>query len=492
MNKEFVKNGGDNVDSDEVKKLFYDNEIESNLLVARINLIFAILVFTYLILIILRVLGEDVYEAKQVPILTAIVIINITNSIITFIYKGENDTLKFVDILSLIFSIILCSLLFSYAVTLLMVLPVVLSSRYFLKWFTRTIAVITGVLWFASTYIGEVTGIAWIDLNYYELPVGTIIKVLPPSLYDSIVAVGINVESRIGLMWTRFFIALSFYIVISIVSVGLAECGRKLIYKMANERLEKMHLSAELNVASKIQLDMLPNSFDLKPKKDEFTLSASMTPAKEVGGDFYDFFYVDENHLALIIADVSGKGVPAALFMANAKTTIKNITLNSSSKTTSSVLGKANNALCTGNEEGYFVTVWMGIIDIRTGKGIATNAGHENPIIKRSGKKFEVVKYKHSMALGVFPDAKFEEHEFNLYKDDKLIVYTDGIPEAINNENEQFGEERMIEALNSNLDNEESPQKTIDVLKNATTTFADGAKQFDDITILCYEQKKTI
>ena len=489
MKMKKVKTNNNNANPDEVKKLFWDNEIESNILIAKIELIFAILFLTYLLLLIFGFFDADVFDQNQVPILSLVVIISTINSIVTFRLKGENNILKFINIFSLSISIALCNLLFSYIMPILIVLPVVLSSRYFLKWFTRTTAIITGLLWLISTYIGEFFNIAWVDLNFYELPEGSIIKVVPPSLYDSIIALGINVESRMEYMWTRFSIEISFYIIVSIVSVGLAECGRRLIYKMANERLDKMRLSTELSIASKIQLDMLPNSFDLKPKKDEFNLSASMSPAKEVGGDFYDFFYIDENHLALIMADVSGKGVPAALFMATAKTTIKNIALNSSLKTTSSILSKANNTLCRGNEEGFFVTVWMGIIDIRTGKGIATNAGHENPIIKRNNKDFELVKYKHSMALGVFPDINFEEHEFTLNKGEILLVYTDGIPEAINKEEEQFGEDRMIESLNNSVKSSSDPQKTIDSLKEATKIFANGAEQSDDITILCYEQK---
>ena len=489
MKNRNVKVNNDAVDSDEVRGLFIDNEIASNLLVARINLIFAILMFVYLLLLVFRIFGDDAFEVKQVPILTLIVIVNTVNSVITFCLKGKSDVLKFLDIISLIISIALCNLLFSFLMPILMVLPVILSSRYFLKWFTRATALVTGFVWFISTYIGEYFGISWVDLNYYEPPVGTIIEVAPPSLYDSIVALGIDIETRMSLMWMRFSVEISFYIIISIVCIGLTECGRRLIFRTAQERLDKMRLSTELNIASKIQLDMLPNSSDLIPKNDEFDLSASMSPAKEVGGDFYDFFYIDENHIALVMADVSGKGVPAALFMANAKTTIKSIALNSSSKTTSSILSKANEALCMGNDEGFFVTVWMGIIDIRTGKGIATNAGHENPIVVRAGKEVEVVKYKHSMALGVFEDVNFEEHEFVLSKDDMLIVYTDGIPEAINIANEQFGEMRMVEALSGAEDNSDNPQRTIDNLKNAVKTFADGAEQFDDITLLCYEQK---
>ena len=488
--KKSAKNNNDTINRDEVKSLFWDNEISSNLLVARINLIFALLIFAYLLILVFGLLGYDVFEKKQVPILSAIIIINLINCFMTFKIKGKSRLLKYVNIFSLSISIALCNLLFSYAMTILVVLPVVLSSRYFLKWFTLLAAIITGLMWFISTYIGEYFGIAWVDLNYYELPFGSIINVTPPSLYDSIVALGINMESRMALMWTKFFVEISFYMIISIVSVGLAECGRRLIYHMAEERLDRMRLSTELNIASKIQLDMLPNSTNLNPKKEEFSLSATMSPAKEVGGDFYDFFYIDENHLALVMADVSGKGVPAALFMANAKTVIKSIALNSSTKTTSNILSKANNSLCIGNKEGFFVTVWMGIIDINTGKGIATNAGHENPIIKRADKPFEIVKYKHSMALGVFEDIKFEEHEFNLQKDDMLIVYTDGIPEAINNEAEQFGEDRMINSLNSLATSNDDPKTTLDNLKNATKTFADGAEQSDDITILCYKQMK--
>ncbi len=476
------------VNSEEVKKLFLDNEIDSNILIARIDFIFAILILIHLLLLVFGVF-EDSFEMRQLPILLSIVIINIFNSIITFKLNGKSNILKFINIFSLSISIALCNLLFSYMVSILMVLPVVLSSRYFLKWFTRAVAIITGLLWFVSTYVGEFFGISWLDLNFYEPAKGTIIKVMPPSFYDSVVAVGIDLETRMDTIGARFFIEITFYIIISIVSVGLAKCGRKLIYNMAKDRLDKTRLSTELNIASKIQLDMLPNSFDLKPKRNEFELAASMSPAKEVGGDFYDFFYIDGNHLALIIADVSGKGVPAALFMANAKTTIKNIALSSSAKTTSSILGKANNALCRGNEEGYFVTVWMAIIDIKTGKGIATNAGHENSVVKRAGKEFEIVKYKHSIALGVLEDTKFEEHEFALNKNDILIVYTDGIPEAINKEEEQFGEVRMVEALNNMVYENDTPDKIIITLKEETNKFANGAEQSDDITILCYVQK---
>ncbi|MBO6134242.1 MAG: PP2C family protein-serine/threonine phosphatase [Lachnospiraceae bacterium] len=477
------------ISMEEVKKLFQDNETESNILIAKIDLIFAVLMFAYLMLLTFGFFGKENFRFSQIPILSFVVLVNLINSIITFRLKGNGEHLKYLNLFSLSLSISLCNLLFSYVVIIIIILPVVLSSRYFLKWFTRIVATVSGLLWIISTYIGEYFNFAWVDLNFYELPVGTIIKVVPPDLYASITANGIDLESRLSNMSNRVIINLSFFVIVSIISVGLAECGRRLIYRMARERIDKMRLSTELNIASKIQLDMLPNSYALKPIKSEFDLSASMSPAKEVGGDFYDFFYVGENHIALVMADVSGKGIPAALFMATAKTVIKSITLNSKSLSTSKILSRANNTLCEGNEESFFVTVWMAIIDVRDGRGVATNAGHENPIIRRSGKEFELVKYKHSMALGVFADVTFEEHEFKLEKGDALIVYTDGVPEAINKKNEQFGEERMIESLNLSASKNNTTQNTIENLKAATVKFADGAEQSDDITILCYEQK---
>ena len=244
---------------------------------------------------------------------------------------------------------------------------------------------------------------------------------------------------------------------------------------------EKERIGAELSMATDIQESQLPHIFPAFPERKEFDLYASMDPAKEVGGDFYDFFLVDQDHLGLVMADVSGKGIPAALFMMIAKILIKNRVLNGDSP--SRALETVNEQLLDGNDAGMFVTVWLAVIEISTGKGIVSNAGHEHPAIKRSGGSFELVKYRHSPAVAAFDDLTFEEHEFQLYPGDKLFIYTDGVTEAMNKDRVLFGTDRMIDALNEAKDDESSA--VLAKVSEKIKEFVADADQFDDITMLC-------
>lgn len=244
---------------------------------------------------------------------------------------------------------------------------------------------------------------------------------------------------------------------------------------------EKERIGAELNVATQIQADMLPRIFPPFPERKEFGIFASMTPAKEVGGDFYDFFLTDEDHLALVMADVSGKGVPAALFMVIAKTLIKNQAMMDAASP-AKVLSLVNEQLCEGNEAELFVTVWIAVLELSTGKGIAANAGHEHPVIRRVGGEYELVTYRHSPAVAVMEGTPFREHEFELHPGDSLFVYTDGVPEATDANGTLFGTERMLEALNQNPD--ATPQECLEHVKNAVDLFVGAAPQFDDLTML--------
>ena len=246
---------------------------------------------------------------------------------------------------------------------------------------------------------------------------------------------------------------------------------------------ERERIGAELNVATQIQSDMLPKIFPKFADKKEYEVFASMNPAKEVGGDFYDVFEIDETHLGLVVADVSGKGVPAALFMVIAKTLIKNRAMVGGSP--SEVLEYANDQLCEGNDAGYFVTVWLAIVDITTGKGIAANAGHEHPAIRRAGGQFELSIYKHSMAVGTFEGLKFKEHEFQLEHGDTLFCYTDGVTEATDANNELFGNDRLIEALNTADDS--TVENLCKSVKKSIDDFVGEAPQFDDITMLGFK-----
>lgn len=248
---------------------------------------------------------------------------------------------------------------------------------------------------------------------------------------------------------------------------------------------EKERITAELNVATKIQADMLPRNFPPFPERKEFDIYATMTPAKEVGGDFYDFFLIDDDHLALVMADVSGKGVPAALFMVNAKTLIKYRALMDKKFSPSGILYDVNNQLCEGNYADLFVTVWLGIIEISTGKVVAANAGHEHPVIKRAGGDFELDIYKHSPAVAAMEGMKFGEHEFQLNHGDCLFVYTDGVPEATNVKNELYGPERMLKALNYNSDAD--VKELLETVEKDIDEFVEDSPQFDDITMLSFK-----
>ena len=245
---------------------------------------------------------------------------------------------------------------------------------------------------------------------------------------------------------------------------------------------ENERIGAELNVAARIQADMLPCIFPAFPERNEFSIFASMSPAKEVGGDFYDFFLVDGDRLAMVMADVSGKGVPAALFMVNAKTLIKNRAQMGDSP--AEILKNVNEQLCEGNKSELFVTVWLAVIELSTGKGKAANAGHEHPVMKRSGGKYELITYRHSPAVAAMKGIRFKEHDFQMDRGDSLFVYTDGVPEATNANNELYGTARMLEALNSEPD--AVPEKLLENVKKSVDEFAGDAPQFDDLTMLSF------
>ena len=252
------------------------------------------------------------------------------------------------------------------------------------------------------------------------------------------------------------------------------------IRDLVNVTAEKERIGAELNIATQIQADMLPRIFPAFPGRHEFDLFATMDPAKEVGGDFYDFFLVDKDHIALVMADVSGKGVPAALFMVIAKTLIKNRAQLGESP--AEVLTNVNEQLCEGNEAELFVTVWLAVIEIATGKGMAANAGHEHPALCRAGGKFELVEYRHSPAVATMEGVRFREHPFELYPGDKLVVYTDGVTEATDAHEELFGNDRLLDALNR--DPSAPPKQLLSTLRKEIDTFVGDAPQFDDITML--------
>ncbi|MBO5552150.1 MAG: SpoIIE family protein phosphatase [Lachnospiraceae bacterium] len=250
---------------------------------------------------------------------------------------------------------------------------------------------------------------------------------------------------------------------------------------LARYTSEKERRHTEMSLAASIQSGMLPGIDSVLSGRKEFDLFASMDPAKDVGGDFYDFFFVDEDHLVLVIADVSGKGVPAALFMMASMILIRDHAKMGGSP--AEILGAANAQICNSNVADMFVTVWIGILEISTGHMRCANAGHEYPAIYRREKGFALYKAKHGAAVGVYEGIKFREYELDLNPGDVILVYTDGVPEASNASEEFYGTDRLISALNLNTGN--SPESVINRVKKDVEEFVNGAEQFDDLTMLC-------
>ena len=247
---------------------------------------------------------------------------------------------------------------------------------------------------------------------------------------------------------------------------------------------EKERISTELHMANQIQESMLPSIFPAFPERREFDIYATMDPAREVGGDFYDFFLIDEDHLCMVIADVSGKGVPAALFMMISKIIIQSCAMLG--RSAGEILTKTNEALCSNNRMEMFVTVWLGILEISTGRITAANAGHEYPVLKKDGR-FELFKDRHGLVIGGIDGINYKEYEFRMEPGDKIFVYTDGVAEAMNSDKELFGTDRLVEALNS--DSGAKPQKILRNVRAAVDDFVGDAEQFDDLTMLCMEYR---
>jgi sigma-B regulation protein RsbU (phosphoserine phosphatase) len=252
------------------------------------------------------------------------------------------------------------------------------------------------------------------------------------------------------------------------------------IENYTREHSEKERIGTELNVATRIQASMLPCIFPAFPEREEFDIYASMLPAKEVGGDFYDFFLIDENRLAVVIADVSDKGVPAALFMVITKTLIKNNA--QSGKPPNEVFETVNNTLCENNEAFMFVTAFMGILDIPSGRFTYVNAGHNPPLVKRNGMDYEWLPVKPGFILAGRAGIPYKQDEIILKSGDTFFMYTDGVTEAKNNRGKLFTEARLKETANRYAHS--APGEFIKSIKSEIDTFADGAQQSDDITML--------
>ena len=267
------------------------------------------------------------------------------------------------------------------------------------------------------------------------------------------------------------------------VMAGMEQDLKEIENNLTAVTAENERIGTELDLARRIQADMLPNIFPPFPERKDMEIFARMDPAKEVGGDFFDFFLLDQDHLGLVMADVSGKGVPAALFMMISKILVQNYSMTGCSP--KEVLEKVNQQICQNNREEMFITVWLGILDLKNGHLTCSNAGHEYPILMQPNSIFEVVKDRHGLVIGGMDGVRYSNYELQMDPGAKLFIYTDGVPEATNAEGSLFGMDRLVSALNEVRTGK--PWEILRDVRAQVDTFVGEAPQFDDITMLCLE-----
>ena len=463
-------------------EMFVETEAQANKLAALIlfcsGLIIAlILVLTAFGLFLLPM--ESVFSPLIQALAEVVILI-----IICRVVKYRAWWLKHLLMLAIILVYARLDCVVTHKAAILMVLPVILSSRYFSRRVTIFTSLVSTVAFAVSAVYGATHGM--ININIVTMDPGITMITTGGFLGDTVKNAGVSDAMLIkNTMLFDYLPKWLMFSIATIVSCNIARRGREMVMTQHDKDVETARISTELNLATRIQADMVPNIYPAFPDRREFDVYATMDPAKEVGGDFYDFFLVDDDHLCLVMADVSGKGVPAALFMMASKIILANNAMIG--KSPAQILTDTNAAICSHNREEMFVTVWLGILEISTGKLVAANAGHEYPVVKHGDGSFEVLRDKHGFVIGGMAGMKYKEYELTLEPGSKLFLYTDGVPEATDAENNMFGADRMLEALN-----EEKDGTTVDILKHVRTSvdgFVNGAEQFDDLTMLCMEYR---
>ena len=463
-------------------EMFVETEVQANKLAALILfcsgiIIALILVLTAFGLFLLPM--ESVFSPLIQALAEVVILIVVCRAV-----KYRAWWLKHLLMLAIILVYARLDCVVTHKAAILMVLPVVLSSRYFSRRLTVFTSLVSTVAFAASAVYGATHGM--INLNIVTMDAGTTMTATGGFLGDTVKNAGVSDAMLIkNTMLFDYLPKWLMFSIATIVSCNIARRGRDMVVTQHDKDVETARISTELNLATRIQADMVPNIYPAFPDRREFDVYATMDPAKEVGGDFYDFFLIDDDHLCLVMADVSGKGVPAALFMMASKIILANNAMIG--KSPAQILTDANAAICSHNREEMFVTVWLGILEISTGKLVAANAGHEYPVVKHGDGSFEVLRDKHGFVIGGMAGMKYKEYELTLEPGSKLFLYTDGVPEATDAESNMFGADRMLEALNEKKDG-----TTVEILKHVRASvdgFVKDAEQFDDLTMLCMEYR---
>jgi len=456
--------------------VFKAGEIEANITVGSIIFFILTLLVVGLGLNEFGVFTTNIWGMRIATAIT--LVIEIPIMAINQKYHGDKKWLREALAWGLIAICSVLSTLLGHNVTLLIVLPVIVTIRYCSPTFTKKVF-FWSFLWFTIATVGNAF-LGVVNLNIYNPQMGTVLNI-EGTLRQAVEAVGYDRVTYLKqLILNEYLPKLMIFTVIGYTCVLISFKGKEMIKNQADISGKSARISTELDLATRIQSDMLPCIFPAFPAHSELDIYAKNVPAKEMGGDFYDFFKIDNDHIALVMADVSGKGIGAALFMTIAKTVVKNQLMLTNSP--SIALENANEQLCENNHVGLFVTAWAGIYEISTGKLTYANAGHNYPVLYRKGGKCEYLKSCRSLVLAAFEGTKYRDEHISLAKGDEIFLYTDGVTEATNIREELFGDPRLLRFLDGSISVDVKLQ--VDSLFEELNKFAEGAEQFDDITML--------
>lgn len=463
--------------------VFWNNEIQANLFVSTCLLILAIvLVISYF----LAYIGIfDVPLTNMVSVLVINIPLLLGGNILSAVFKGQKHWIKYVlCLVSIVASVGLCGVI-SIFVPIIICIPVVLSCRYYSRKFTNTVILLTIAGMVISEFIYARFGM--LDLNLVSVPSGSVLNVGSEGLREAVLTSGWDMKQYISNLFRGSFMPrLLLFSIVSLIASELSRRAHEMVLDQAQISKKTESVKAELDMATNIQSAVLPKIFPPFPDKPDIDIFALMKPAKEVGGDFYDYYLLDDDHLLMVVADVSGKGVPAALFMMISKILIK--THAYIDKTPEKIATAVNDILCDGNDVQMFVTAWIGVLELSTGILSAVDAGHEYPVVRHGDGEYELIKAKKSFVLAGMEGCKYHNYTIQLKRGDRMFLYTDGIPEATRSDNEMFGITRMVQTLNSHVDSE--PRELIEYMETAVEDFVDGMEQFDDMTMVAFHYKE--
>ena len=457
--------------------VFWNNEIQANLFVSTCLLAIAFILILSYFLAYIGVFDVPIERMKTVLMVNLPLLIG--GNLLSAAFKGKRHFIKYVlCFVALSASVGLCGVI-SIFVPIIICIPVVLSCRYYSRKFTNQISVLTIIGMAVSEVIYAKRGM--LDMNLVGTDPGMVLHVGEEGLRGAMLENGYDkTEYLINLFRGSFMPRLLLFSVVAIVCSELARRAHEMVLDQAEISRKTEGIKSELAMATNIQAAVLPKIFPPFPERPDLDLHASMDPAKEVGGDFYDYYLLDDDHLMIVIADVSGKGVPAALFMMISKMLIK--THAYIDRSPAKIAEAVNVQLCDKNETDMFVTAWIGVLEISTGIVTAVDAGHEYPLIRHGSGDYEVLKDKKCFVLAGMENAKYEEYSFKLERDDRMFWYTDGAAEATNDRNELYGMKRLLECVNNHK--EESPKELLVNVRREIDDFVGNAPQFDDLTMV--------